>query len=699
MRSDKSSLPQDNRVIPKLLIAFLVVLGVTISTLSTFYLSGWSGGSGARSTSIISVILFLVFFSYYFWMQKILLNFSSYLKLFSLLMPSFLIVVGVAVIKRDLSFIVGIFVFISTLGLGKLVTQIFAPHSNSKHLAYLPVGQLTLLTAYLILESRVTLFIATCVLMSAGFAAISIESVRLRFFSSNTSTKSQKREKNSFFHSTYLSLLTLLLIGAHSPILGYDALAIKIWLPKLWSTSDSVFIPTDHMLSGVSGSFSFPVLASFELGGLSSGNSIQFLSLVFSVFIVLSYLKKTKSENVFLANLLVITLIGVPANLFQVSSSYDDIWMMAILLCGVLFAQENYLSVSRRQNFFSALVLGTIATVKFSLLPVAVATVSILAIQKFFICNLSVFKKFNLVFITFAGFLLSLIPFYGWKWANYGNPAWPLYNKIFKAPGVPFENIKFNLPFSDMGFFDFLVSPITTMIDVSRWGEESAPGSYNAIFSIIVISSILSVIAYYKSPNKVLLIANIAFVFSWLINFRYSRYLLHVFPVSILAILSIGPELKNKKFSENLPSRVFLGNFSIFAIGLLCAASFTIGNPTNSERIPYKHIFSNQTTTDYLEETNPNFRLIQKLNDSLPKDASVVSPQLFERVWLRSDIKLYHFWESNKDISGKSWKIYVSETPIYPEEFYACRDSVNFEFFTINPPSCEKDALSADPNS
>jgi hypothetical protein len=610
-----------------------------------------------------------------------------------------LIVVGVAVIKRDLSFIVGIFVFMSTLGLGKIVTQILAPHSNSKHLAYLPVGQLTLLTAYVILESRVTLFVATCVLMLAGFTAISIELSRLRFFLSNTVFKSQEKQKNSFFRSTYLSLLTLLLIGAHSPILGYDALAIKIWLPKLWSTSDSVFIPTDHLLSGVSGSFSFPVLASIELGGLSSGNSIQFLSLVFAAFIVLSYLKKLKSENTFLAKLLVIALIGVPANLFQISSSYDDIWMMAILLCGVLFAQENYLSFSRRQSFFSALVLGTIATVKFSLLPVAVATVSILVIQKFFIRNLSTFKRFKLVFIAFAGFLLSLIPFYGWKWANYGNPAWPLYNKIFKAPGAPFENIKFNLPYSDMGYFDFLVSPITTMINVSRWGEEGAPGSYNAIFSIIVISSMLSILAYYKSPNKILLIANIAYVFSWFINFRYSRYLLHVFPISILAILSIGPEFKNTKFSEKLPTRTFLGNFSIFSIGLLCAASFTIGNPANSERIPYKHIFSNQTTTDYLGNSSANFRLIENLNKSLPKNASIVSPQLFERVWLRSDLKLYHFWESNKEISGKSWKIFVSETPIYPEEFYACRDSVNFEFFTINPPSCEKDALTADPNS
>jgi hypothetical protein len=700
MGNNKFPLQQVKALSPKFSIASLVVMGVVISTLSSFYLSGWSGGSGARSTTIISVAFFLTFFSYYFWVQRIFLNFPPLLFLTSLLLPSFSIIAGVAVIKRDLSFIVGLLVFISTLGLGKLITEIFAPHSISKYLAYLPVGQLTLLTAYLLVESRVPLFLATCVLMFAGFAAIWREIVMSRNFLAETIIRSQKQQQNSFFRSTYLSLLTLLLIGAHSPILGYDALAIKIWLPKLWSTNDSVFIPTDHLLSGVSGSFSFPVLASIKLGGLSSGNSIQFLSLAYATFILLSYLKKMKSGDTFLTKLLVIALIGVPANLFQISNSYDDIWMMVILLCGVLFAQENYSSISRRQCFFSALVIGSIASVKFSLLPVAVAVVCILVIRVFFVASISVLKKFNFVLITVVGFLVSLIPFYGWKWTSYGNPAWPLYNKIFKAPGVPFENIKFNLPYSKMDYSDFLLSPITTVIKVSQWGEEGAPGSYNAIFSIIGISAILSVIAYYKSPNKVLLIANIAFLFSWLVNFRYSRYLLHIFPISILTIVnSQAQEIKESKIWEKFSKRSFLGDISIFFIGLLCAISFTISNPANSERIPYRHIFSNQTKIDYLEKTNPNFRLIQNLNNSLPQNASVVSPQLFERAWLRPDIKLYHFWEANEEILERSWKVFVTATPLYPAEFYSCRDSVDYEFFTINPPSCEKETLTTDPNS
>jgi hypothetical protein len=373
--------------------------------------------------------------------------------------------------------------------------------------------------------------------------------------------------------------------------------------------------------------------------------------------------------------------------------------MMAILFCAVLFVQRNSSGIGLRQNFFSAMVVGSVATAKFSLMPLTVAIAIVFGIQKFVVSQIGVFQRFNLLVVSAGGYLLSLIPFYGWKWVNYGNPAWPLFNKVFMAPGAPFENIRFNLPYSGMDYFDFLISPITAVIDVSKWGEEAAPGSYNAIFSIIVVSAILSVICYRKSTHKVLLTANIAFLFIWFINFRYSRYLLHIFPISIIAILSLVEELKRTKLAEKLITKNFLANLSIVSVGLLCAASFTISNPANPERIPYEHIFSKETKNEYLNKTSANFRLIENLNKSLPKNASIVSPQLFERVWLRSDLKLYHFWESNKEISGKSWKIFVSETPIYPEEFYACRDSVNFEFFTINPPSCEKDALTADPNS
>jgi hypothetical protein len=699
MGNRKLPLLQDLRELPRVIIASLVFLGVTISTASTLYLSGWSGGAAAKSTTVASISLFFVFCFYYLWIQINSPKFTPFVSLSLISIPPVSIIVGVAGIKKDFSFIVGVLVFLAVLGLGRLATLLFAPSSKLKFLAYLPVGQLTILSAYLMLQSRISLFIITCVLMFIGLTSILIKVIKLKKVLTKVLIGQQEKQPYSFFIPSLLSLLSILLIGAHSPILGFDALSMKLWLPKIWRTNDSVFLPTDHLLSGVSGSFSFPVLASYELGGISSGNAFQFLSLAYVTLVMLIYLNESKKKYSFSGKLLVIILIGVPASLFQISNSYDDLWMMAILFCGVLFAQANSSSNNLGQTFFSAFVIGAIATAKFSLMPVVIAAATIFGIQKFLSGRFDLFQRLRILTVAASGFLLSLIPFYGWKWANYGNPVWPLFNKIFKAPGAPFENIKFNLPYSELGYFEFLFSPITTVVRVSQWGEEGAPGSYNSIYTIILLSLILSLIAFYKSPHKIVLITNIAFVFNWFANFRYSRYLLHIFPLSIVTILLLVRESKKARITPKFLRTTSYQNFSIFSVGLLCAASFTIGNPANPERIPYKHIFSYESMDEYLNKVSPNYRTIEYLNSALPRNAMIVSPQLFERAWFREDINLYHFWESTDEISQKSWKIFITDNPIYPDQFYECSNSIISELYTISPPACERETLTTDPNS
>ena len=126
-------------------------------------------------------------------------------------------------------------------------------------------------------------------------------------------------------------------------------------------------------------------------------------------------------------------------------------------------------------------------------------------------------------------------------------------------------------------------------------------------------------------------------------------------------------------------------------IGMMFATSFTIGNPANPDRIPYKYIFSAETEDSYMERTSTNYRLIMHLNGTLPTDAEIVSPQLFERTWLRTDINLYHHWEANEEIATKSWKVFVTDSPVFPEQFHSCQETTHFEVYSINPPGCKKD--------
>jgi hypothetical protein len=684
------SLQRTLKKLPKPIVTLLVLTGTAASAFSTFFLPGWFGGSGAMTTTMVSATLFLIFCSYYFWMQFISKRYAPSLILVLISIPPFLVISYVAVMKGDLRFVSGVVVFVALLGIGRLVTQIFAPSSKSKYLAYLPVGQLAFLATYLLFQNVISMFVLTWILVVLGLSSMFFEVYRVREFFKSNVTISQEIQEKSLFYPSIVSLLLILLIGAHSPIFGFDALSMKVWLPTIWSANDSIFLPTEHLLSGVSGSFSFPVLASIELGGSSGGNALQFLSLVLGLLVVFVHLKP-KSFSVSLPQmLLLLTLVGVPANIWQISSSYDDLWMMTIFLCGILFVQKNISSTSLRQTLFSSLVIGSVASAKFSLMPVVLVIVTYFAITKFLQKGLGLRRRLNFLIATSFGFLLSLLPFYGWKWVSYGNPIWPLMNNIFKAPGAPFESIKFNLPYSEMSYLDFLLSPITTVFEVSKWGEEGAPGSYNSIYSIILLSLILGIVTFFKSSQKVILVSIIAFGVSWFINFRYSRYLFYIFPVSIVAVFPFIRGPGKERVPSNVLKRALSANALMIVTGLIFAASFTIGNPANPDRIPYRYVFSAETEDNYLQQVSLNYRLVTQLNNTLPINATIVSPQLFERTWLRTDINLYHFWEANEEIARNSWKVFVTDSPAFPDQFYQCQRTKNFELYSINPPGCKR---------
>ncbi len=675
--------------IEKLVVA-LIFFGALVSTLSSLYLSGWSGGKGAQLTTLFSVGLFLVFNIYFFFALRISINFSNAFKFFAILAPALAIIILLAIRKRDSSFVVGFLVFISILGVGKFVTDTLAPSSKSKYLAYLPVGQLSVVAIFLTLQYVVPLGLLSLLIVCVGsFLAIS-EVKRLKNFLNNQIIKSGDLNQNGAFIQVFCSITIILLITAHAPVLGYDSLSMKMWIPKIWASSDTIFLPTEHLLSGVTGSFSFPLLMANELGGSLSGNTLQLLSLLFSAFVLLKSFKRKSKRFSMIQKLSILLLISVPANIWQLSNSYDDLWLTAILFSGVAFAQQNFESLNLREAFFIGLVVGSVVTAKFSLMPVTLILILFLGI--FHLYKSEVKTKFAILQITgiLIGFLLSLIPFYGWKWMMYANPVWPLFNNIFKAPGAPHEYIKFNLPYSSLSLGDFLLAPITTLINTPKWGEEGAPGAYSTMYSLILVGTIISFFVFRKSNKKIMHLVNVIFLINWIVNFRYSRYLLQILPVALVVLTSSIETSREKKASLKLRRSNMISTVSIFLVGIMFTASFTIGNPASPQRIPYRHIFSSSSNDFYLNYTSSSYRLINDLNTSLPKSAIIVSPQIYERVWLRSDLTLYHFWEASPEILAKAWRVFLTEPNTYPEQYYRCNNSIIFEFYTISPPSCTK---------
>lgn len=670
------------------LIITIFFTGLVVSTLSAIYLSGWEGGRYARTTTTISIGVFCLFFTFYLYLQKksqkrITLNF-----IIMSFIPFAGIVSSIIYYKQDLSFLLGFLTFVSILSIGKFVTKRLMPKSNEMYLAYLPLGQLVITAFYLILEKYFQLKFLSWTLLSVGIVLIVKDwpknVLRWKEFL-ETNIDSFREEK---FYPVILGLLGILLVAAHSPILGYDALSMKAWLPAMWVYRDSIFLPIDHLLSGVTGSFSFTLITPTTFSAEAGGNSIQFLSLVYSFVILLRYFARKNQKLTFIHKLSLISLIGIPANVWQISNSYDDLWLMANLLSALMFVQSNFEIKNVSASFHNSLVIGSVATTKFSLTPVVFVLSIILVSQILNSSLIESHKKIKICLANLIGLVVSLIPFYGWKWLTYGNPVWPLFNNIFKAPGAPKEYIRFNLPFSELSLKDFLLSPFTTLFKTSIWGEEGAPGSYLSIYSVIVISCILSVLLYAKLSEKVFSLATILFGMFWLINFRYSRYLLHIFPVALLVITSFASEHYQFIRDAKGKSRAYTEKTLLTLVGFLCAVSFTIGNPVSPERIPYKYIFSDISNSSYLETISPSYRLIEFLNEALPENSILVSPVIHERIWLRRDLTLYHLWELDSEASKQSWQVFPTDLNPYPAELRKCVDSKVFETYTINPPDC-----------
>jgi hypothetical protein len=671
------------------------VIGLLAALFSSLYLSGWSGGALNFETTLNSVVIFLLIQSYCAIINFYFHNYNDYLLLTFRYFPFILLILFHMTIKRDPTWLFGALIFVSIIGWGKIAVQIISPKSNNQFLAFLPVGQLCIATIFLTLNQIVSVRQTSIFILVVGivvnFGQIIFKSISRR---DNVKSPSLEFRADIDFMKIALSIspatlgiLFLLVIVSFSPILGYDSLAMKIWLPSQWLSQDAIFLPTAHLLSGVSGSFSFPVLMGAVLGTVGVGNCIQLLSLACVAGVVSFFLNNSQKLPGRSSDFLPILFIGIPAYSWQVANSYDDLWLMAVLSLGILFIQSNKANYKTRHLALVSIVLGGVSTAKFSLLPTAAIVLAVYLLQV--LMKIEQPLRRCLATITCIGtFCLSLLPFYGWKWINYGNPFWPLLNGIFHAKDLPPSNITFNLPYFKINFFETFLSPISTIIQPNKWGEEGAPGSYSGMFGLIIIAAIAAIVVIIHERRVAIHIPAVTvciFMIFWIFSFRYSRYLIFIFPLAIITLNElISTYQTSKRYAwqkiRNIP----------LILGYISAAALTIGNPALPERIPYKYFMNSTSQENYLYENNSDYRLIEFINRTLPKGSSIMSASLYQRLWLRTDITLYHHWEISPEKANYVWRLVSrADSPSIENKPPFCQSNREFETWTLIAPQCE----------
>jgi hypothetical protein len=648
----------------------LVLFSLAAAACSSIFLSGWRGSQGSTDSLIFAFILFCLNYSLFtFFTHKVDSFKAKYVIIWFVCSAAIL-----SITASSFDLVIAALVMISVLGVGNVV---LIRHPQTFTLSF-GLGLFFLIALSHIFShfNLLRLFLIFYIVFGTlGFIFSSLGKVK-NFGINLHKLKNQPSaldNYNPILTIALLSSLQIYAIASLSPPLGYDALNIKAWLPNQWYHNSEVFLPLDHILTGISGSFSYPLVLANVLGAELSGSAIQLC--IFLVFIskFSSWVSKFFANSVPIAfQIFCLVILSTPALLWQFANSYDDVWnfsFVGLILLELLKLPQNETSHTLMMKFGS--LAGLLLLVKLSLFPFAIA-VTILALLSLGKHDIELLRKIRL-FSTYC--TLAVIfgsPVLIWKWISYGNPVWPLYNSLFKAPSLPATDIQFNFPYYNLDLQSLILSPATTLLNPSLWTEEGAPGVYGSLYTLGLICVVI-LIRRMDYAGTICFVTLCSFYLSWFSQYSYLRFTLLILPVILISAALIYVRMDpDWKWISRSPS--------LFLIVCLMLTSLPIGNPISSQRIPYKVTLGIQSKELYLLENIRAMPAILWMNSNLPKDSIIGTLGMYERLYLRSDLDAFLGWEITPGVESRlnyflEDKMVTSDTKI-PDSFSLCEDVI-----------------------
>lgn len=635
---------------------FSLILAGTLACVASVVLSGWSGAAGFNT--LFFQIISLYIFHVSIWSIKIR---NSQIWLFRIL--GTLGPLAILIWHNPLKFFVSILVFTAIIGLGAIYIKLTG---TAYGIASQFLVGISLISLLLYVSSALNLLntwlALTSVIIPNLFLCFRLVHCKEAFLG-NIKAAFQVERFSPLHKPLYSTVFTIYLACALAPDLLFDSQAMKAWMPRIWAENDRIDLALGHTQSGLLSSMSLLQMLANYLGVSESGSIIQLACLIVVLFLLLQNMEKTSFNFVIVG-----TLLTIPAFAWQVSGSYDDIWIATLLLC----AYVTTLDVVKKQIQTEDLVLlgfaisGLLAG-KLTLLPFGLILI-LYVIFKIFASRSRVLPK--IVLFVATSFILSSPPFLQ-KLIQSGNPVWPTYNGIFRGLNVPEVNISWNLPFGPGDLVSILTSPFRTIVNPSGWVEGSSPGLYSASILVILIVIALSVVNLQTHPELILgfliLSTNLTI---WYVQFRYLRYLLPSFIICIY-ILTRFSSSKFSDFGFSKTLSLFLGG--ILLIGI------PSGIPAVPERVPTSFALGNVTTDEYLSKSVWAYPVIRWMNTNAETNARVLSysSSFYQRLRLRSDIDLSWQWEiSESNIVVPSYLVYdgsfdtLGQTQLFGKQRY-----------------------------
>ncbi len=397
------------------------------------------------------------------------------------------------------------------------------------------------------------------------------------------------------------------LAGALLPELGFDALAVHLFVPTqvAWSQQWG-YDPTTYVwaLMPMLGDWLYSI--SYVVGGESGARLLNLLFLFLLAWLTRETAQWLGASKVF-SDISVLILLSTPLSFAESNSLYiDSIWS-TFVIAGFLSVfkmadadqgQERSSNYLLHSAFFWGCACATKA-VTLVILPIAGCLILLLMITRRL--QLSV-QHIGLAALLF--FLLACVP-YVTAWAISGNPVFPFYNELFKSPF--FLEWNFNNPIYNSGVQWETFYKI--VFDSSKYIEGTTGASgyqWITLFPIALYAILL------RRNHKQLAVLGVC-ILSIMAVFVSQSYLRYIFPLFALFAAVISAGLCSSKAHPDLstPTPLIVTLLSL-TIGLnlvfFCSAGWTYRN------MPIELLIDEKQRKAFVELRSPLRTAVSEIN-------------------------------------------------------------------------------------
>jgi hypothetical protein len=382
--------------------------------------------------------------------------------------------------------------------------------------------------------------------------------------------------------------------------------------------------PAPDMITGI-----FRHLLGFRLGTV-----VNYFALLWSGAILFRFLRSYVAKD-WLASAVVLAILFSEELLFEINNYMVDLLALPLLLNATVLAIDRVEASTRarKQLAIIALLLGMSTALKLTNL-VFVLPIGLVALYSLAAAKLRGLQAFRILLTALVAFVLPVFPYSFYVYSLTGNPTFPLFNKIFKSPLWPIENV-FDGRWGPKGVVETVVWPLKIWVVPERLTELNV---YGGRISLGVLAACLLLFFGRRDYRlRSLALLTIAGAVLWSAGTGYIRYGLFLEVLGGMTLATLASSLWN---SDQVPAIRFasIAVWCVLLVQTLHGATYVLKTEWGGRSIARRfgrearNIFSDRSLTQFLnQEESRTFDGVEAWIESTYKTSAIA-------VMLRNDI-------------------------------------------------------------